>query len=218
MTQLGLIRATALAGALALSTLPAFAVADFVLKRDLDTTGSVTCSSETAFGNFVADAVKKAQGSDLAVVSCAIIRGNRLYTKGQSFDATAASAEIAADANSVAIEATGMQLLDAMEQALGTAPAVSPTFPQISGVRLVFDPAKSAGQRVVKLTVNGAALDFQKTYRIAATEDLVKALAPFTSAKRVEGQPKPVAADVAALLQEVGVRDIKVLGRIKAGK
>ncbi len=218
MTHHSITRAIALAGSLALSSGPALAVADFVLPRDLDTTGTVTCSSETAFGNFVADAVKKSQGSDLALVPCAVIRGNRIYTKGQNFDAAAVTAEVAPDAKSIQIEVTGLQLLDAVEQTLATAPAVSQTFPQVSGMRIVYDATRPAGQRIVKLTVNGTALDFQKTYRVATTEDMLKSLTALAAAKRVEGQQPLIATDVVAHLQEVGVRDIKVLGRIKSGK
>ncbi|MBL8789677.1 MAG: 5'-nucleotidase C-terminal domain-containing protein [Rhizobiales bacterium] len=209
------IRAMALANALAAFSLPAFAVADLVLKRDLDTKSDVTCSSETAFGNFVADAVKKSQGAELAILSCSVITGNRTIAQGTTFDATAAAAEVSADARSIQIEATGMQLLEALEQALASAPAASATFPQVAGVRLVIDLGKPAGQRIVKLTVNGAALDFQKTYRVALNEDMAKSLSALASARRIEGQAMPVAADVSAHLQQVGVRDIKVLGRIK---
>ena len=186
-----------------------------MLKRELDTRSDVTCSSETAFGSFVADAVKKAGAAELAVVPCAIIRGNRTYAKGETFDGTAGAAEIAVEAKSIQIDVTGVQLLDALEQALATAPTVSASFPQVAGLRLVVDAKKPVGQRIVKLTVNGAALDFQRSYRVATTEDAAKTLAPFAAAKRSEGQAMPVSSAVSAHLQEVGVRDVKVLGRIK---
>ncbi len=208
------IRILACAGALAVSASVAVA-ADFTLTRELDTRADTTCSAETAFGDFVADALKKRHGAEIGMVDCAAIRGNRTYAKGSAFDAAAAVAEISPDANLVLIDVTGMQLLDALEQAVSAMPAPSSGFVQISGIRLVVDATKPAGERIMKLTSNTSALDFAKTYRIATTEAVVKTLASLTSAKRAEGQSTAIAADVSAHLEAVGVRDIKVLGRIK---
>lgn len=91
-------------------------------------------------------------------------------------------------------------------------PGPSSGFVQISGIRLVVDATKPAGERIMKLTSNASALDFAKTIRIATTEAVVKTLASLTSAKRAEGQSTAIAADVSAHLEAVGVRDIKALG------
>jgi len=209
------LKAIACAGALTFFAGPALAVSDMVLVRELDTRSDVTCSSETAFGNFVTDALRKIHGADIGLITCTTIRGNHTYASGTTFDPTAVAAEIAPDAKMVMVEVTGMQLLDALEQAMATAPAMSTIFPQISGVRMVVDPKKPVGQRVVKLTSNAVALDFARTYKLATTEDTLKAFPSLASAKRVEGQGAAVADDVSAHLQNVGVKDIKVLGRIK---
>ena len=211
------IRSLACAGAVCVFASVASA-ADFTLARDLDTRADTTCSAETAFGSFVADALKKVHGAEIGLVNCTAIRGNRTYAIGSVFDAAAASAEIAPDAKLVQIEVTGLQLLEALEQAVSSAPSASNAFVQISGIRMVVDATKPAGQRVVKLTSNAAALDFAKTYSIATTEEVVKTLALFASAKRVVGQSTAIAADVAAHLEAVGVRDIKVLGRVKTAQ
>ena len=115
----------------------------------------------------------------------------------------------------VQIEVSGQQLLETLEQALSSAPASSNTFLQVAGIRMEVNLTKPAGQRIVKLTSNGAALDFTRTYRVAITDDAAKAFASLAGAKKVEGQPSALGAGVATHLQAVGVRDIKVLGRIK---
>lgn len=210
-----LFRAFACAGVLSVLSTPAWAVADFTLRRDLDTRSESTCTSETAFGNLVADAARKIYTADVALIPCTAISGNRNHAKGESFDATAASAEIALAAQVVQIEVSGQQLLETLEQALASAPAASNTFLQVAGIRMEVNLTKPAGQRIVKLTSNGAALDFTRTYRVATTADAAKAFASLAGAKKVEGQPSALGADVATHLQAVGVRDIKVLGRIK---
>lgn len=203
----------ALACACALAT-PATA-ADYVLPRDLDTRSETACAGETAFGNFVADALKKIHGADIAMVNCTALRGTGIHAKGTVFDGPAAAADVAAESRLVQIEVTGLQVLDALEQAVAALPGTSGAFVQIAGVRMEVDVKNPAGTRIVKLTSNAAALDFARIYRVAATEEVVKALPALAQAKRIEGQAVPLAADVATHLQATGVRDIKVLGRIK---
>jgi hypothetical protein len=206
----------AIVGAGALTALAATThAANFTLPRDLDTRSDITCAEETAFGDFVTDALKKSLGADIGLADCSVIRGNRIHAKGSTFDAAAAASEIADGAMAIQVEVSGTQLLEILEAAVAQTPASAPQFLQIAGVRMEVDTTKPAGQRIVKLTSNGAALDFSRTYRIAATENAVAASEALRSAKRVEGQPVALAGLLSTHIQNVGVGDIKVLGRIK---
>lgn len=201
----------------------AFAMADtdFVLKHDLDTRSDVTCTSETAFGNFIGDALKKTHGVDVAIVNCALIRGNKTYAVGTAFTPAEVAAEIPADQTLAVVELNGGQLLDTLEQAVSALPAAGNSFPQIAGIRMDVDLTKPVGMRVVKLTVNGNALDFARTYTVATTAALAdgaEGYALFKSAKRVDAPKVSIAGDVGAYLIKTGVKDIKVLGRIEVLK
>ena len=213
-----LLRAAFSLGILACLSATVRADADVVLKRELDTRSDVTCASETAFGNFVADALKKSHGVDVALVNCAIIRGNRTYAVGAAFAPTDVAAEVAADQSLAILELTGAQLLDTLEQAVAKLPAASNAFPQVAGLRMDVDVKKPAGTRVVKLTVNGAALDFARTYRVATTTALAdgaEGYGLFKTAKRMDRPKVSIADDVSAYLQKTGVKDVKILGRIE---
>lgn len=214
-------QAAVVAGALAGGSAFAMADTDLVLTRDLDTRSDVTCSSEAAFGNFIGDALKKSHGVDVAIVNCAIIRGNKTYAAGSAFTPVEVAAEIAADQTLAIIELNGGQLLDTLEQAVSALPVAGSAFPQIAGIRMDVDLTKPAGTRVVKLTVNGNALDFARTYTVATTTALAdgaEGYVQFKAAKRVDAPKVSIADDVAAYLQKTGVKDIKLLGRIEVLK
>lgn len=214
------IRAMLYAGVLCIAAAEASAEADLVLKRDLTTSSTTTCVSETAFGNLVTDAIKKRNGADIGLVNCAAIRGNMTYSAGTEFTAVAVAAELG-DQKLALMDVTGAQLLEALEQAVAALPAASNSFPQISGIRMVVDVAKPSGTRIRKLTVNGTALDFAKTYRIATSEAVAmggEGYAVFKAAKPVTAPTTTLAAEVTAFVEEKGVQDVKELGRIKFGQ
>ncbi len=211
-----LFRVALCAGACA--SFSTWARADLVLKRELDTRSDMSCTVETAFGNFVTDALRKRHNVDVGLVNCAIIRGNTIYTAGTTFGEAQVAAELAPEQTLALIEVTGTQLLDALEQAVATLPAASSSFPQISGIRMEIDLRKPAGARINRLTVNGTALDFARVYKVATTEVLAaggEGYAAFKDAKRIDVPQTTIAADVSAFLQDKGVNDVKVLGRIK---
>lgn len=213
-----LLLTAVLAGSMAGSAAFAMADTDFVLKRDLDTRSDVTCTSETAFGNFIGDALKKTHGVDVAIVNCALIRGDKTYAAGAAFTPVEVAAEIPADQTLAIIELNGGQLLDTLEHAVSALPAAGNGFPQIAGIRMDVDLTKPAGMRVVKLTVNGKALDFARTYTVATTAALADGADSYTlfkAAKRVDVPKISIAGDVGAYLIKTGVKDIKVLGRIE---
>ncbi len=57
---------------------------------------------------------------------------------------------------------------------MDTYPAEKGSFPHIAGMKVVFDPAKAAGERVVSVTVGGEAIVIDKLYTVA-TNDFIAA-------------------------------------------
>lgn len=191
---------------------------NYVLKRAMDSRHATVCASEAAIGNMIADAVKTASGAELAIVECGAIRGDKLYASGSSFTEAAVNAELPAAQKSVVIEVTGQQILDALEHGFSGLPGIENRFPQVAGLRAEVDLRQPAGLRVVKLTINGNAPDFARTYRLATTENLAgggEGYAMFAAARRATAGSQSLADAATKLLQDRGVRDVKVLGRIK---
>ena len=212
------LKAVFSAGAMACMAGLAWADGHYVLKRDLDTRMEATCTGESTLGSFVADAIRKSHDADIGLINCAAIRGNKLYAAGSSFTPVAVAFELPQGRKTVVLELTGAQLLDVLEHAVSALPSAAGAFLQVSGLRMDVDVKQPAGTRVIKLTVDGAALDFAKTYKVATTDELsggAEGFATLKEVKQIETSGSLVATDVSTYLQEKGVKDIKSLGRIK---
>jgi 2',3'-cyclic-nucleotide 2'-phosphodiesterase (5'-nucleotidase family) len=68
------------------------------------------------------------------------------------------------------VEATGRSLRAALEQGLALREREGGGFLQVAGLRMRFDPARPAGQRVVAVEVGGAPLDPERRYTVAVAD------------------------------------------------
>jgi 5'-nucleotidase len=65
---------------------------------------------------------------------------------------------------------TGKQLLAALENGVSKWPALEGRFPQVAGIRFLFDPEQAPGNRIVaeSVEVADAPLDYERVYGVAA--------------------------------------------------
>lgn len=128
---------------------------------------------ETNLGNFVADVMRERLGADVALLNGGALRGNRLLAAGPitrrdlhglfPFGNVLVLAEVRGDA-----------LRQALERAVAGSPRPAGAFLQVSGLRLVFDPARAPGQRVLTVAVGGAPLDPARAYTVALPDYLAR--------------------------------------------
>jgi 2',3'-cyclic-nucleotide 2'-phosphodiesterase (5'-nucleotidase family) len=113
-------------------------------------------NSEQPLGNLVADAMRIIGGADVAIQN-----GGGLRADIQIGDLTKLDVNAILPFGNVLVikEVTPRQLREVMEQGLRDGIAAVGWFPQVSGMTVVFDPDRVAGERVVSITVNEAALD-----------------------------------------------------------
>lgn len=124
-------------------------------------------TQETNLGNLVADVILNACQADLAVTNGGGIRASinvGEVTVGEIFTT------LPFDNTLVVIEVTGAQLKTALEISVGKVPEQNGGFLQVAGLKFSYDPKKPAGQRVVDVTVQGQALDLNRTYRVATND------------------------------------------------
>jgi 5'-nucleotidase / UDP-sugar diphosphatase len=138
----------------------------------LDTRYGSLRSGETNFGNLVADALRNATGADVALTNSGSIRGDRLYPPGTVLTYGDILRELPFGNVVVVIEVTGADLLSARDHGVSQVQDLGPAFPQVSGLRLVFEPARQQGPRVDSVEIDGAPLDPGATYRVATTDYL----------------------------------------------
>jgi hypothetical protein len=74
----------------------------------------------------------------------------------------------------VLVELSGADLLAALENGVSQVENKAGRFPQVSGLRLTYNPGKPADSRVLDVQVGGKALDRTATYRVATNDFLLK--------------------------------------------
>jgi hypothetical protein len=136
---------------------------------------SKVASEETAFGNFVADAVRQAAGADVAIVHAMAFRANALIPAGV-VDEQAIRNSLASPSRHIYIlKLTPAQLRNVTQRSLGKYPAANPAFLHFSGMQVVFDGAAPATNRVASITIGDRKLDLtdnKTTYKVAMPQEL----------------------------------------------
>jgi 2',3'-cyclic-nucleotide 2'-phosphodiesterase (5'-nucleotidase family) len=132
----------------------------------LDARGAALRTGETNVGNYVADVMRARLRADVAIMNGGGIRGNQLMRVG-SLTRKDINALLPFLNVLVMLEVPGKVLLDVLERSVGTYPQEFGGFLQVSGLTFVFDPARPAGQRVVRVLVGGQPLDPERRYTLA---------------------------------------------------
>ena len=136
----------------------------------LDSRRASVRSGETAIGNLIADAMRQAVGADIALTNGGGIRGDRTYEAGTVLTRRDILTELPFGNITVLLALDGAAVRAALEHGLAAVEKGSGRFPQLSGVRLKWNPKAPAGARLVDVQVGGAALDDGATYRFATND------------------------------------------------
>jgi 5'-nucleotidase len=138
---------------------------------ELDARSAVGRRQETNVGNFVADSFRAATYADVGLMNGGSIRADEIIGPGPLTKRDVLSI-LPFKNRVVKLELTGALLRAALEHGVArSAEDKEPgRFPQVSGVRFVFDARRPPGSRIVELTVNGKPLDEKKKYTLATTE------------------------------------------------
>ena len=131
-------------------------------------------SQETNWGDFVADGYREAMRADVALLNGGSIRSNTTYAPGPLSRKDVLSM-LPFGNPVVKVAVTGQVLKAALEHGVSTLDQPEAGhFPQVSGLRFVYDGARPAGERVIQLTVNGQQVVPNQTYTLALTTYLLE--------------------------------------------
>lgn len=135
---------------------------------ELDSRTAIVRTQEAAIGDLFADIVAKSAGADMAILNGGGIRGDTTYPPGTMLRRRDIQTELPFGNTVVVVALKGSTVLAALEHGLGKLPDASGRFPQVSGVELVIDPARPAGNRILSAQVAGRPLDPAATYTVAS--------------------------------------------------
>ena len=189
------------------------------LAEPLDSRSAVMRGGEAAMGNFVADALKTQTGAEAALINGGGLRAGREYPAGHRLTRRDVLAEMPFANRSIVTQVTGAALRAALENGLSQLETRAGRFPQVSGLRIVADPALPPGARVVSVQVNGAPLEDARLYRIATNDFIVRGgdgYVTMAGTQKLSDDTggKLVANDVMAYARKLGTVAVKVEDRI----
>ena len=188
---------------------------------ELDSRNATMRTREAAIGNLVADAMRERTRANIAITNGGGIRGNKLYAPGTAITRRDILAELPFGNRVVTIDVKGSDLRQAIENGLSRLPNAAGRFPQVSGLRIEFDPRRPAGNRIMSIKNRGAPLNPNKTYRTATNDFLARGsdgYSAFASIKPllpIDDAPL-LANEVMVYLRQLGTVRKGVEGRIVA--
>jgi 5'-nucleotidase/UDP-sugar diphosphatase len=140
----------------------------------LDSQRGAVRTRETTMGNLIADALRQALQADVALTNGGGIRGDWLYEAGATLTRQDILRELPFGNIGILLELSGSDLLAALEHGVSQVEEKAGRFPQVSGLRLVYDPDRPAGSRVLEVTINNTPIDPAARYRVATNDYLFK--------------------------------------------
>jgi 2',3'-cyclic-nucleotide 2'-phosphodiesterase (5'-nucleotidase family) len=158
-------------------------------KIDVSTVRKEVRSEENPFVNFVADTIRRYANTDIALINGGSIRGNKQYTAGTPITRQDIVTEMPFRAHVVALDITGAQLIQVLEEGLSQYQNLKGGFPHVSGMSYSFDPTAKVLQRVRNVTINGKRIDKSKTYSLATSNFLANGGDGFYTLKNTEQLP-----------------------------
>jgi len=135
----------------------------------LDGERATVRAKESNLGNLITDAMLAVTGADVAITNGGGIRASidqGEITTGEVISVLPFGNYI------VTLNATGAEIVAALQHGAGDYPAAKGAFPQVAGISYAIDPAKPKGEKVHSVTVKGQPIDPNKTY-VLATNDFI---------------------------------------------
>jgi 2',3'-cyclic-nucleotide 2'-phosphodiesterase (5'-nucleotidase family) len=181
---------------------------------ELDSRNIAVRTGEAAIGNLIADAMRSKTGADAAVTNGGGIRGGKVYPAGSAITRRDVLAELPFNNRLVTIEIRGRDLRTALENGFSRLSDAAGRFPQVSGLRIEFDPRRPPGQRILSVKVGGVLLSPNRVYRIATNDFLARGSDGYVSF----GKAKPLLpADDSPLLANEVMDHVRKLGTVRTG-
>ena len=143
-----------------------------VLSTTMDTRRAVVRSEESAFANFVADALRGFFDTDIALLNGGVIRGEKRYKANTTLSRRDIATELPFRSRIVVLEVTGRALKQAMENGLSMIEKSKGRFLHLSGAKAVFNSKDPAGSRLKKFSIGGKEVEDDKLYRVATSDYL----------------------------------------------
>ena len=145
-----------------------------ITETEIDSRRAMVRRRETAIGNLVADAMRLAVGTDVGLTNGGGIRANKVYPPGTRLRRRDILSELPFGNKTVLLELTGTELRAALENGFSGIEKTAGRFPQVSGLKVVYDPRRPPGARVMEVHHDGVALDPDGKYTLVTNDFMAR--------------------------------------------
>jgi 2',3'-cyclic-nucleotide 2'-phosphodiesterase (5'-nucleotidase family) len=180
---------------------------------ELDSRVATVRGTEAAIGSLIADAMRARGQADVGIMNGGGIRGTKIYAPGTPITRRDVLRELPFGNHLVTVEVKGADLRAAIENGLSRLPAIAGRFPQVSGMRVEYDPQRPSGSRVVSIEVGGAPLGPDRMYKVAINDFMARGGDDYTS---LNVKPLVPLDDTPLLANEVMVY-LRAVGGVQTG-
>ena len=172
-------------------------------------------------GNVIADAMRADVGADVAITNGGGIRGNKVYPEGTTLTRRDIVAELPFGNKTVKISSTGKQIKEALENGVSQVENGAGRFPQVSGLKFVWNPKGDVGSRIEMVEIGGKPLNENQTYSLATNDYMGRGgdgYSMFKNAQRLvnESGARLMATVTADYIQQQGGLKGTLEGRIQS--
>lgn len=170
-------------------------------------------TSENAFGNYVADAMRSFAKTDIAIVNSGSIRGSTDYKRNQVITRQTIATELPYRSTISVLSITGKDLLEALENGFAGIDELKGSFLHVSGMNVKYDSSAPAGNRVKSLVIEGSDVKLEQQYRLVTSDYLADGGDGFESLTRAKLLSQKRAPGT-ILITDLIVRDIELKGKL----
>jgi len=162
---------------------------------------------ETTFGNLLTDVMKAYASADAAIINSGTIRGEKHYIINTKITRRDIAKELPFRNTVVLLEVTGEQLTTSLENGLSEVNHLKGRYPQVSGIKIVYDSQKKSGKRIISLHINNKLVKPLQKYKIATSDYLANGGDGYYSFKL--SKPLPYSQQMSKLLSEIFVDELR---------
>jgi 2',3'-cyclic-nucleotide 2'-phosphodiesterase (5'-nucleotidase family) len=132
----------------------------------LDARFTTVRTRESNIANLVCDVMRSYHGADCALMAAGTVRGDQIYPPGAIRVRDITNCFPFEDPV-VFLRLEGKKIWGALENSVSLYPALEGRFPQVSNIRLEFDPSRPKGARLTSVSIGGEPLDMERKYTLA---------------------------------------------------
>jgi len=135
------------------------------LETALDATFKTARSSESNVGNLIADIIRRAYETEIGYFNGGAIRADDTLPP-KNITLRDILNIFPFEDPCIVTKLTGKLIWETLENGVSLVPKLDGRFPQISGMRFVYDPSQEPGKRVTEVYVQGHPIDLNRTYTV----------------------------------------------------